>query len=60
MSLHDITSRIAKAETDAGRTPSSVELIAVMLSTYPAIAHTQGPTSPKPKPTQAARRAASS
>ena len=29
MSLHDITSRIAKAETDAGRTPGSVELIAV-------------------------------
>ena len=29
MSLHDITSRIAKAETDAGRAPGSVELIAV-------------------------------
>ncbi|MGY9039240.1 YggS family pyridoxal phosphate-dependent enzyme [Sulfitobacter sp. M13] len=29
MSLHDITSRIAKAEADAGRTPDSVQLIAV-------------------------------
>ena len=29
MSLHDITSRIAKAEADAGRTPGSVQLIAV-------------------------------